>query len=153
QREAIQVPALAIPLVALVLWGAASMIWAVDAATTLSVAGTWVQLLGLYLLVANVLRTPAALRRALYAHVAGGAILAAAGLYLTWEGVLQQGRTAIVVDRQLLMEPNAFAAALILPVAVCLTGTIDDHRGLFERFALVLAGALCLTTLLLTLSR
>jgi O-antigen ligase len=114
---------------------------------------TYVQLLGLYLLVVNVLRTPGALRRALYAHVAGGVVLAVIGLYLTWAGVLQRGRTAIVVDEQLLMEPNAFAAALILPVSIALLGAIDGRRPGFERLGLALGGMLCLTTILLTLSR
>jgi O-antigen ligase len=153
QREAIAFPLIGVPVAALALWGAVSILWSVDPPTTLSMAMTYAQLFGLYLLVANVLRTPKALRRALLAHAAGGTVLALAGLYLTWEGVLQRGRTAIVVDKQLLVEPNAFAAALILPIAICLTGSIDRRRGLGERFLLVVGGAFCLTTLLLTLSR
>ncbi|HJQ75405.1 MAG TPA: O-antigen ligase family protein [Gaiellaceae bacterium] len=152
-RESIGAPRISAPVVGFLLWAAASALWAVEPGTSLRLLATYGQLFGLYLLVANVLRTPAALRRALRAHAAGGAVLAALGLWLTWEGVLQQGRTAIVVDHQLLMEPNAFAAALILPVAICLVGTTDRERGATERLLLGVAGALCLTTLLLTMSR
>ena len=153
RREPIRAPAIALPLAGLVLWGAASVLWAVDPGASIHTLVTYLQLLGLYLLVVNVLATPAALRRALHAHVAGATALSVMGLYLTWQGVLQRGRTAIVVDHQLLLEPNAYAAALILPVAICLTGSLDRHRGTFERLALTLAGALCVTTLLLTMSR
>ena len=152
-REPIGAPVIGVPVAAFVFWAALSVLWAVDQSVSLHMLLTYVQLLGLYLLVVNVLRTPGALRHALYAHVAGGVVLAVFGLCLTWEGVLQRGRTAIVVDQQLLMEPNAFAAALILPVVVCLTTTTDVRRGGFERFALALAGAVCLTTILLTMSR
>jgi len=152
-REPIGAPVIGAPVAALVLWAALSVLWAVDQSTALHMLVTYVQLLGLYLLVANVLRTPGALRRALYAHVAGGVVLAVIGLYLTWNGVLQRGRTAIVVDEQLVMEPNAFAAALILPVVVCLTVTTDWQRGGIERLALALAGMVCMTTILLTMSR
>jgi len=152
-REPIGAPVIGAPVAALVLWAALSVLWAVDQSTALNMLVTYVQLLGLYLLVANVLRTPGALRRALYAHVAGGVVLAVIGLYLTWNGVLQRGRTAIVVDEQLVMEPNAFAAALILPVVVCLTLTTDWRRGGIERLALELAGMVCMTTILLTMSR
>ena len=152
-REPIGAPVIGLPVAALMLWAALSVLWSVDTGTSLHVLVTYVQLFGLYLLVANVLRTPAALRRALYAHVAGGVVLAAIGLYLTSVGVLQRGRTAIVVGDQLLMEPNAFAAALILPVVVCLGVAIDRRRGAFERLALALAGGVCLTTILLTMSR
>jgi O-antigen ligase len=153
RRQRIGAPLVAIPVAAFLAWAGLSVLWAVDQGAALHSLVTYVQLLGLYLLVVNVLRTPAALRRALYAHVAGGAVLAAFGLYLTWEGVLQRGRTAIVVGEQLLMEPNAFAAALILPVGIALIGAIDRRRPGFERFALAVAGMLCLTTMLLTLSR
>ena len=153
RRERIGVPGAALPLVGLVLWGATSTIWAVDPGETVHTLVTYLQLCGLYLLVVNVLATPASLRRALHAHVAGAAILSVIGLYLTWQGVLQRGRTAIVVDHQLLLEPNAYAAALILPVAICLTGSLDRHRGTAERLALTLAGALCVTTIILTMSR
>src|SRR5262245_20652729 len=152
-REPLGAPAIGLPVAGLILWAGLSVLWAVDPGVSLHMLLTYVQLLGLYLLVVNVLRTPATLRRALYAHVAGGVVLAVIGLYLTWEGVLQRGRTAIVVDQQLLMEPNAFAAALILPVAICLTATTDGRRGAFERLALAVAGAACLTTILLTMSR
>src|SRR5947208_213334 len=78
--------------------------------------------------------------------------LAALGLYLAGHGLRQAGRAAIVVNHELLLEPNAFAAALLLPLAVCL-GAIDRTRPAAEVAALVLAGALFVTTIVLTLSR
>jgi O-antigen ligase len=153
RRQSIRVPAMVLPLVAYVVWGGTSALWSVDPATTVRLTVTLVQLLGLYLLLVNVLDTPAALRRALLAHVAGGVLLAVVGLYLVGEGVLQGGRAAIVVDRQMLVESNALAAALLLPVAICLAGATDRTRGGLERIALAVAGALCTTAILFTLSR
>jgi O-antigen ligase len=153
RRRPIAVPRSALPLVLFVLWGAASTGWAADPAAATRGAATLVQLLLLYLIVLNVLDTPARLRRALHAHVAGGVLLAAFALWLTREGVLQAGRSAIVVDHELVLEPNALAAALLLPVAVCLTGGLDGTRTPLERLCLTMAGVVCVTVMVLTLSR
>lgn len=153
RRRAIRVPLIALPLGALVLWGATSMLWSFDPGETLHATATRVQLFGLYLLVVNVLDRPDTLRRALYAHVAGCAVLAVAGLYLAGSGILQAGRAAVVVDQQLVLEPNAFGGALILPVVVSLIAGTDRARPALERIALVVVGTLCLTTIVLTLSR
>jgi putative inorganic carbon (HCO3(-)) transporter len=153
QRRPIRVPSVALVLGAFVLWAAVSALWAVDPGMTTHMTLTYVQLVALYLLVVNVLDTPAALRRALHAHVAGAVVLCVFGLYLTGEGILQGGRTAIVVDHELLMEPNGFAAALLVPIAICLAGGLDRTRSTWERAALTLAGTLCATTVLLTMSR
>ena len=153
QREAIAAPLIAIPLAGFVLWGAVSTLWAFDPSATIHLLTTYVQLFCLYLLVVNVLRTPALMRRVLYAHVAGATVLATFALYLTSTGVMQRGRAAVVVAEQLLVEPNACAAALILPIAICLTTGVDRRRGAVERLLLLAAGAVCLTALLLTESR
>jgi O-antigen ligase len=152
-REEVRVPPGLLPLALLVAWGATSMLWAVDPRVTLQTTTTAVQLLALYVLVANVLDTPATLRRALGAHVAGGVVLSVAALWLMHEGILQRGRAAIVVDQQLLVQPNALAAVLVLPVTITLVGALDRGRSGFERLALAAAGALCLTAVMLTMSR
>src|SRR5262249_48947181 len=100
-RQPIHLTRASVTLVAFVLGAAASAVWAVDPLATSHLSLTLVQLLALYLLVADVLGTPAALRSALGAHVAGAVLLAALGLVLMSQGVLQQGRAAIVVDRQM----------------------------------------------------
>jgi len=153
RRRPIAVPRSAVPLVLFVVWGAASTAWAAEPAIATRGAATLVQLLLLYLLVLNVLDTPARLRRALHAHVAGGVLLAAFALWLTREGVLQAGRSAIVVNHELVLEPNALAAALLLPVAVCLTGGLDGTRRPLERLCLAIAGMVCVMVMVLTLSR
>jgi putative inorganic carbon (HCO3(-)) transporter len=153
QRQPIRVPSIALVPGAFVLWAAVSALWAVDPAMATHMTLTYVQLVALYLLVVNVLDTPAALRRALHAHVAGAVVLCIFGLYLTGQGILQGGRTAIVVDHELLMEPNGFAAALLVPIAICLAGALDRTRPTWERVAVTLAGTLCVTTVVLTMSR
>jgi O-antigen ligase len=153
RRRRIRVPGIALPAMGFILWGGASALWAVDLATALRQTGTLLLLFGLYVLVVNVLDTPWAVRRALWAHVAGATTLALFGLYLTSEGVLQGGRTALVVDARLLMEPNFLAAALLLPIAFCLTASIDRGRPNFERVLLLLAAIVCITAILLTMSR
>ena len=152
-RRAIHVPLAALPLAAFLVWAAASALWAVDPDTTTRLTLTLVQLLALYLLVTDVLGTPAALRRALAAHLAGAVLLAVLGLVLMSEGILQQGRAAIVVDQQMFVESNELAAALLFPLAVSLAWGLDRSRPSLERLVVVVAGALCLTTLVLTLSR
>jgi hypothetical protein len=153
RRERVRLPPTAAPLGALVLWGACSTLWSVDPEHTLRVTLTWLQLFGLYLLVVNVLDSPAALRRALYAHLAGASVLAVLGLYIAGHGILQAGRAAVVIDHELVLEPNAFAGALVLPVVIALVAGLDRSRGDFERIGVALAGGLCLTTIVLTLSR
>jgi O-antigen ligase len=153
QREEVRLPPGMLPLGLLVAWGATSTLWAVDPRIALQTTITAVQLLALYVLIANVLDTPATLRRALGAHVAGGVVLSVAALWLMHEGILQRGRAAIVVDQQLLVQPNALAAVLILPVTITLVGALDRGREGFARLALAAAGALCLTAVMLTMSR
>src|SRR5262249_12602595 len=107
QRGAIAAPPIALPLAGVGVWGAVSTLWAFDPSATIHLLTTYVQLFCLYLLVVNVLRTPALMRRVLYAHVAGATVLASFALYLTSTGVMQRGRAAVVVAEQLLVEPNA----------------------------------------------
>ena len=152
-RQPVTLPRAMLPLGAFLGWAAVSALWAVDPSASVRVAATLVQLLALYLLVANLLTRPRALRVALGAHVAGAVVLAILALYLMEEGVLQRGRVAIVVDRQLLVESNALAAGLLFPVGICIAWTLDRTRPVLERLALALAGTLCATTLLVTLSR
>jgi O-antigen ligase len=153
RHEEVRLPPGLLPLGLLVAWGATSVLWAVDPRIALQTTTTAVQLLAFYVLVANVLDTPATLRRALGAHVAGGVVLSLAALWLMHEGILQRGRAAIVVDQQLLVQPNALAAVLILPVTITLVGALDRGRAGFERIALAAAGVLCLTAVMLTMSR
>jgi O-antigen ligase len=152
-RQPVTFPRAMLPLGAFLCWAAVSALWAVDPSASVRVAATLIQLLALYLLVANLLTRPGALRVGLGAHVAGAVVLAVLALHLMEEGVLQRGRVAIVVDRQLLVESNALAAGLLFPVGICIAWTLDRTRPVLERLALALAGTLCATTLLVTLSR
>jgi O-antigen ligase len=152
-RRPVSLPRIMLPLAAFLCWAAVSALWAVDPSASVRVAATLIQLLALYVLVANLLTRPEALRMALGAHVAGAVVLAVLALHLMEEGVLQRGRVAIVVDRQLLVESNALAAGLLFPVGICIAWALDRARPVLERLALALAGTLCATTLLVTLSR
>ena len=153
RRERIDVPLAAVPLAALVVWGGASTLWASDTTATMKAALTQVQLFAFYLLIVNVLDTPAKLRRTLHAHLAGGVALAVLALYLLHHGILQAGRAAIVVDHQLLVQSNELATVLLLPVAVALADAFDRSWPALQRLAMLLAAAVCLTTIILTMSR
>jgi O-antigen ligase len=152
-RGRVRLPPVALPLLGFALWAACSALWAIAPTEVLRLSVTLAQLVALYLLVPNVLDTPLRLRRALDAHVAGAVVLAAVAIRVTEEGVLQQGRTAIVVDGQMLLESNFLAAALIVPVALALVGALDPARRRLARLLLAGAGALCLTAIVLTMSR
>jgi O-antigen ligase len=152
-RERVRLPAVALPLLAFALWAVSSALWAISPGEVLRLSVTLAQLVALYLLVPNVLDTPLRLRRALDAHVAGAVVLAAVAIRVTEEGVLQQGRTAIVVGGQMLLESNFLAAALIVPVALALVGALDRARGRIARLLLAGAGTLCLAAIVLTMSR
>jgi O-antigen ligase len=152
-RQRIRLPAVAIPLLAFALWAASSVVWAIAPDEVLRITLRLAQLVALYLLVPNVLDTPLRLRRALDAHVAGAVVLAAVAIRVTETGVLQQGRTAIVMDGQMVLESNFLATALVVPFTLGLVGALDRTRALAARVALALAGALCLTAIVLTMSR
>ncbi len=153
RRQPIRLPREAVWPALFVGWSAASALWATDPATTNHMTITFVQLLLLYVMLVNTLDTPRAFRRALYAHVAGAVALCGLGLYLAGQGIMQAGRAAIVVNHELLLEPNAFAAALLVPLAICLGGASDRSRRGLEMTALVAAGGLFFATIFLTMSR
>jgi O-antigen ligase len=153
RRDPVRVPPGAVPLAALVAWGAASTFWAAEPSAALMTAATQVQLLAFYLLLVNVLDSPARLRRALDAHLLGGVALSVLALYLLSTGVLQAGRVAVVVDHQLLVQSNLLATVLLLPVGIALIGAFDGSRSPLERLTLMGAAGLCLTTIMLTMSR
>jgi len=153
RRQRIRLPSQAVWPALFVGWAAVSTLWAVDTATATRTTITFVQLLFLYVMLVNTLDTPAAIRRALLAHVAGALVLCGLGFWLAGQGLMQAGRAAIVVNHELLLEPNAFAAALLLPLAICVGLGGDRTRPALERAALTVAGGVFVTTILLTMSR
>jgi len=152
-RQPIVLPLVSLWVGGFLVWAVASALWAVEPGTVIRTGFTFAQLAALYVLVVNVLDTPGRLRLALGAHVAGATALAAIGLVIAQEGILQAGRAAIVIDRQLVVESNAFGGALVLPLVVALVGAVDGTRRFLERAALGVAGLVCATALVLTLSR
>ena len=132
------------------LWAIATMFWALDVPTALVTLPTVLQLFGLYVLVSMFPIDGRGLRAVIAAVVLGGTCAAAYGIYLfrngqAWE---QSTRLSIVSDNRSI-DPNHFAAALILPM--CLTlGLILWRREPFVRaFALT---AFCIMLFAMALS-
>jgi O-antigen ligase len=107
------------------LWSAASLIWAIDPVFGFTHLLTFAQLLALYLAVSLVPIERRALRIVVAAVVLGGVIAAAYGTYLFTHGVdTLQSRLFLSNDSENQVDPNHFAAALILPTALALTGLL-----------------------------
>lgn len=133
----------------LYLWMGASVFWAIDVQTSLSLLPTAVQLLALYVVVAMYRIDLRGLRTVVGAITVGGVAAAAYGIYLYRSGLAnQQDRLWIRTDTSSL-NPDHFAAALLLPICLTLIAVLwTRHPG--ARIAgvaslLVMMGALVLT--------
>jgi O-antigen ligase len=144
-----------VPDRALLAWGAfvmvavASATWALDPT---NVTGPLLTLIELYLLYAVLSFAPveaSTLRIVVQATILSGTIAAAYGAYLFHRGIdvsASAGRlflgTTPVADTGSHIDPNHFAASLLLPIALALVAVIESRRA-FVR----IVAALCLLAL------
>lgn len=135
---------------ALVAWAAMTAMWAIDVPTVFSMLPTLVQLLVLFAVISLYPSDRRDVTFVLGASLVGGLIAAAWGVYLFHSGqdVIQNrlyiGRQAGAYSSSSL-DPNHFAAGLLLPAALALVGTLHSRRMLHKiafggGFLLVLAG-------------
>jgi O-antigen ligase len=108
------------------LWSAVSLTWAIDPAFGYTRFFTFAQLLALYFVVSLFPIGRRALGMVIAAIILGGAFAACYGAYLFSHGVDTLGsRLFLSNDNDMVVvDPNHFAAALILPTALALTGLL-----------------------------
>lgn len=107
-------------------WSAASMIWAIDPIFGSTHLLTFTQLLALYVVVSLVPIERRALSIVVAAILVGSIIASGYGAYLFTHGADTLGSRLFLATEndQTVVDPNEFAAALILPIALALTGLL-----------------------------
>lgn len=139
----------------LVFWGAASAAWAIDPNLTIEHIPTTFALLILYVVTTSVHLSQEELSGAVLLTIAGGLAAAVYSSFQYWNGIFYHGgiggRSSLIIgDRQ--VDPNIFAASLVLPLSLAL-GRFLESRGWVRRiFWLCVAGAIGIAVLL-TMSR
>lgn len=151
-KRAIEPPKATALWILLLLWMTASMFWAIDVSTAESLLPTMLQLFGLYVVVSMMPLNLASLHRITAAVVLGGVASAIYGIYMdiTGAGIFKE-RLFIHTDSSAL-NPDHFAASLVLPVAVCLVAAVWS-RSVFTRALSVVGLALLLICIEMTGSR
>jgi hypothetical protein len=116
--------------VALYAWMASSAFWALDSAAVFALFPTAVQLLALYVSVSLFPADARALRWVVGTALIGGVLAAGYGAYLFTHGldVGKGDRLWITTDTGNFVDPNHFAAALILPFALSLALTLYARK-------------------------
>ena len=111
---------------ALYAWMAASAFWAIDSAAVFALLPTAAQLLMLYIVVSLFPANRPALNWSIWTTLAGGVLAAGYGAFLFTHGmdVGKENRLWISTDVGNFVDPNHFAAALLLPFALTLTLTL-----------------------------
>jgi O-antigen ligase len=125
--------------VALYAWMAASAFWALDTAAVFSLFPTAAQLLALYVAVSLFPADVRALRWVAGTALIGGVLAAGYGAFLFTHGVdVGKGdRLWIMTDGGNFVDPNHFAAALILPFALALALTLYARKWWHAVFGIV----------------
>jgi len=111
---------------ALYAWMAATAFWAIDATAVFSLFPTAVQLLAIYAAIAVFPSSPQAIRWTVGTTLVGGVLAAGYGAFLFTHGmdVGKGDRLWITTEVGNYVDPNHFAAALLLPFALTLTATL-----------------------------
>lgn len=113
----------------LYMWMFATTFWAIDPGRSFSLLPTAMMLLGLYFIVSLVPLTYVDLRRIVLTIVAGFTLAAAYGFYLFHSGkaIAENGRLLLTQDTSQI-DPNHFAAALLLPIALAMVCALRERR-------------------------
>jgi O-antigen ligase len=110
------------------VWSAASLMWAIDPAFGFTRFFTFTQLLALYVVVSLVPIDRRTLRIVVAGTILGSVIAAGYGAYLFGHGLDTRSDRLFLESGSDLdpshIDPNHFAAALILPIALALTGLL-----------------------------
>jgi O-antigen ligase len=119
-RRIVRPPAALLWWCGLAVWMTATAFWAIDQHSVFALLPTALQLIVLYAVISMIPVDARSLRWVLIATIAGGFLAAAYGSYLFHSGanIYYGGRLRITTDTSAI-DPNHFAAALLLPIALC----------------------------------
>ena len=127
------------------LWMALSVFWALEPTDAVKYMVTCVELVALFAIVSVTPANRADLNGLLAAVVAGGTIAAAYGVYVFRNGSEVGGRLLIQYGESKI-DPNAFATALLLPIALVVMAALNRRWSLqklgFIAIVLVLMGGM-----------
>jgi O-antigen ligase len=111
------------------LWSAISLIWAIDPTFGYVPLLTFAQLLVLYFAVSLVPIDRRTLRIVVAGIIFGSVIAAGYGAYLFGHGMDTLNNRLFLENDNNIVDPNQFAAALVLPIAFALTGLMRARTG------------------------
>jgi len=146
-RDAVAPPRALFGWLALLGWMTLSALWAIEAGDSLPLAGQYASLLGLYALLALTPVRKADLDAVLVTTVAASVIASAytASMFAAGHDVLSSGRV-IIHNGDYYIDPNNFAAALVLPFGLAAHWLTSSRswlaRGAAAAAMLVLAAGL-----------
>lgn len=114
---------------ALYLWAACTAFWALDPKPLFVMLGTSTSLVVLYGALSMLPADMKAVRWVAFCIVAGGVLAAAYGTYLAHSGadLFYGGRLRITTENSAI-DPNHFAAALILPTTICVVTALYARK-------------------------
>ncbi len=146
----IPLPGTVVTLGLLLAWMITSLAWTVDPGGARPELLTMISLALIYVLVASYPGDVRDLRRSLAAVIGGGAVASLYGIWLLRHdpGILNEGRLQIGSDANAI-DPNHFADALLLPLALALMATFRARtlrtRLVFSALVLVFAVGIWVT--------
>jgi hypothetical protein len=143
KRDLQRPPRQAIWWVLLVVWVAATILWALDGESAISRLPTAISLLVVYLVALSANITSKELRTASIFAVAGGCAASLYTIYLFYRGAgYHHGFRATLMAGDKAADPNLFAATLLLPLSLAVHGFLTPRRWLARLGWLAVAATL-----------
>jgi hypothetical protein len=121
-----------------VVWMSLTLLWALDATAALGRLETVLQLVSLYLVISLMPVTLADLRAIMFGAALGGVLAAAYGVYYFHQNLASITQRLLLSNGQDVIDPNHFAAAMILPIAIVTVGFLLNPSPMIK---LALVGA------------
>lgn len=134
-----------------VLWGAATLLWALDPAQVKEQLPTAIFLFLLYLVVTSFCITPREFMAVVLFSIAGGVFASGYAMREFTQGIGWFSRAALVISNHQ-ANPNDFADSLLLPFSLAVGGFLSA-RGLLVRGVMLAAATVIGICELLTMSR
>ncbi len=105
-----------------VVWMSLTLFWALDSTAALGRLETVLQLISLYVVISLLPVTLVDLRAVMFGTGLGGVLSAAYGVYYFHQNLASITQRLLLSNGQDVIDPNHFAAAMILPIAVVTVG-------------------------------
>jgi putative inorganic carbon (HCO3(-)) transporter len=130
KRRALPPPKSLLMWGAVYAWAAVTAFWALDQQAVFRLLLTSVELLILYGAISILPAERSTVRWVALATVAGGVLAAGYGAYLFHSGAdIYYGGRLRITNATGAIDPNQFAAALLLPIALCINNVLVAKRG------------------------